>query len=322
MFSANLHALPPVDSNVGAMGTFPSATLHDEFANSIGCYEIYQTWSNWALAGHKDDDDVTGYHIPPVIGSHTPLIKSLIGTPNHQLLPYCPTFVADGAGSGESMIHSSMSDQYLGVQVEAPAYQEVSGKKLLCPKMSALDSVNTDFILGSSGTCFGEVDFAGGADTEGGEHFVSHLGASSTAEAPFTEPDSPPPPSPPHIPFPPPPPITPHLSKADLAALYEWPMKAAASELGLSLSSLRTLCTDFNIGRWPYRKLISIANFLENVPMLERNPTKRQRLTDLLDRLRENIIEDPNVPIPKMVLNLRQCQYKRRHLEHVRMGSS
>eukprot|EP00798_Chlamydomonas_sp_ICE-L_P021919 gene21919-28963_t len=231
-----------------------------------------------------------GSHTPPFIGSHTLPIKSLFGTPNHQLLPHSPTFAAEGAGFGESMIHSSIilkatevEDSCMvdvlpseGVLVGIPAYQGVSGQKLLCPKMSAPDSDNTDFTLRSSGTCFGEVDFTGGADTEG----------------------------------------------ADLAALYEWPMKAAASELGLSLSSLRTLCTDYNIGRWPYRKLISIANFRENVPLLEINPTKRQRLTDLLDRLRLDILDDPNVPIPKKVLNLRQCQYKRRHLEHVRMGSS
>eukprot|EP00798_Chlamydomonas_sp_ICE-L_P013228 gene13228-19069_t len=98
--------------------------------------------------------------------------------------------------------------------------------------------------------------------------------------------------------------------------------QAAANMLGMSMNSLKTLCLDYKIQRWPHRKLASIDILLETGPVLESNPTKRQRLTSLLHSLRQGILDDPNLPIPEEVEKTRQRLYKRRHLEQARMGSS
>jgi hypothetical protein len=46
-----------------------------------------------------------------------------------------------------------------------------------------------------------------------------------------------------------------YVKREDLVVLFHLPMKAAASKLGVSESSLRNIARKHNVERWPYRKV-------------------------------------------------------------------
>ena len=59
---------------------------------------------------------------------------------------------------------------------------------------------------------------------------------------------------------------SPHtLSREDLAAYFDMPIKAAAKEIGICTTILKKLCRKNGIPRWPHRK---VRGFKQNRKML------------------------------------------------------
>lgn len=56
------------------------------------------------------------------------------------------------------------------------------------------------------------------------------------------------------------------ISFEDLVALFEYPVKEAAKQLSISKTTLKKICEDFKIERWPQRKVCTFyrsINFLQ-----------------------------------------------------------
>eukprot|EP00798_Chlamydomonas_sp_ICE-L_P029109 gene29109-32323_t len=100
------------------------------------------------------------------------------------------------------------------------------------------------------------------------------------------------------------------ITKERVAELYGVPMKEAASRLGLSVNAFRDIIRQFGIERWPYRKLQSIKEVIE-----ELGDKNDQEKISMLNALMDKIARDPNVAIPKDIVQLRQHVYKKRHLQ-------
>lgn len=51
------------------------------------------------------------------------------------------------------------------------------------------------------------------------------------------------------------------IPKTQLEQLFHMPLEAAAEELGLGLTAMKTLCRQHNLSRWPYRKVQSLKRY-------------------------------------------------------------
>lgn len=52
-----------------------------------------------------------------------------------------------------------------------------------------------------------------------------------------------------------------NIPKRHLEHLFHLPLEAAAEELGLGLTAMKTLCRQHSLSRWPYRKMQSLKRY-------------------------------------------------------------
>jgi len=106
-----------------------------------------------------------------------------------------------------------------------------------------------------------------------------------------------------------------NITYPDIAQCFDMPIRDAAQILGISLTQLKRLCREFNIPRWPYRRLNSIQRRIEVLTiMLERNANSgddrtirdtREEMRKLQEEAR-SIKEDPTI-VTKQGLDLDGC---------------
>eukprot|EP00798_Chlamydomonas_sp_ICE-L_P002903 gene2903-4961_t len=112
-----------------------------------------------------------------------------------------------------------------------------------------------------------------------------------------------------------------NLTPERIAQEYEYPIKEAASHLGLSVNSMRDMCRKYDIKRWPQRKLQSITvliTSLEDNHVNCQSQCKCQEEISQLSALKNRIKRDPNFDIPRGTTKLRQYTYKKKHLDKLK----
>jgi hypothetical protein len=107
-----------------------------------------------------------------------------------------------------------------------------------------------------------------------------------------------------------------NITYPDIAQCFDMPIRDAAQILGISLTQLKRLCREFNIPRWPYRRLNSIQRRIEVLTiMLERNNQTGgddRTARDTRDEMRKlqeearSIKEDPTI-VTKQGLDIDGC---------------
>ncbi|GAX80489.1 hypothetical protein CEUSTIGMA_g7927.t1 [Chlamydomonas eustigma] len=104
------------------------------------------------------------------------------------------------------------------------------------------------------------------------------------------------------------------ITKELLEMVYNLPIEEAAAKLSIGVTVLKKHCRQFDVVRWPYRKLTSIDKLMEIVRADSRDhPEMMATAASLLSRLqatRDAICLDPGCEIPDEIRKLRQANFK------------
>ena len=72
-----------------------------------------------------------------------------------------------------------------------------------------------------------------------------------------------------------------------MSQVYTLPIEQAAEKLGLGLTVFKRYCRRYDVGRWPYRKLISIEKLLSTL-------TEDTSVDPIEAEVRHNLIPQPS----------------------------
>nr|GMC53746.1 replication protein A 70 kDa DNA-binding subunit B-like isoform X1 [Ipomoea batatas] len=93
----------------------------------------------------------------------------------------------------------------------------------------------------------------------------------------------------------------------------------AAKELNVSEDKLTKMCKKLGVKRWPYRKLHSLDNLLENLQYLSKLKTYivgKERVIELQEE-KERILKDPNIELCAETQVLMESSRKKRRYRHL-----
>lgn len=90
------------------------------------------------------------------------------------------------------------------------------------------------------------------------------------------------------------------LSPYDFNSLFNFPIKEAASRVGMSVSRFKIFCRKQGIPKWPFRRLQSLQK-LEDSLALE-DPHHARQLKSEIQDLKENCKYNPQIKISKALV--------------------
>jgi hypothetical protein len=105
-----------------------------------------------------------------------------------------------------------------------------------------------------------------------------------------------------------------YVKKEDLVQLFHLPMKAAASKLGVSESSLRNISRKHNVDRWPYRKFQQLDAHIESLRSVDgkiQNNEDTERTNEMIQNLlrARKILENaPNMSLELAIVHANKQQ--------------
>lgn len=108
--------------------------------------------------------------------------------------------------------------------------------------------------------------------------------------------------------------------KGDLSLYFHLPLQQAANEMNIGTTNLKKLCREKGIKRWPYRKIKSIEELIDDLQKCTGNCDFKVDV-ETLKRKRKYLLENPDVPyrevIPKYLTNCLKIQISKYKLgEH------
>ncbi|KAM0071095.1 putative transcription factor Nin-like family [Helianthus debilis subsp. tardiflorus] len=95
------------------------------------------------------------------------------------------------------------------------------------------------------------------------------------------------------------------LELEEIEKHFELPIAVAAEKLGVGLTMLKKRCREFNIKRWPHRKLKSIKSLIQNVKEMGLNEEM-----EMLEEQKRMIMKVPEMELPQRTKKLRQACFK------------
>nr|GMC49875.1 protein RKD1-like [Ipomoea batatas] len=104
-----------------------------------------------------------------------------------------------------------------------------------------------------------------------------------------------------------------------ISPLFHLPASQAAKELNVSEYKLTKMCKKLGVKRWPYRKLHSLDNLLENLQYLSKLKTYivgKERVIELQEE-KERILKDPNIELCAETQVLMESSRKKRRYRHL-----
>ncbi|KAF5827988.1 hypothetical protein DUNSADRAFT_18384 [Dunaliella salina] len=111
------------------------------------------------------------------------------------------------------------------------------------------------------------------------------------------------------------------LTKDALQSVYHLPINEAAAQLQVGVTVLKKFCRQHNVGRWPYRKLLSVDKLVRSVEeQSEQNPAGANYIIRELGLLKQEIYNDPEVQLDGKIKKLRQSNFKMQYKQRVYAG--
>nr|GMD67006.1 protein RKD1-like [Ipomoea batatas] len=104
-----------------------------------------------------------------------------------------------------------------------------------------------------------------------------------------------------------------------ISPLFHLPASQAAKELNVSEDKLTKMCKKLGVKRWPYRKLHSLDNLLENLQYLSKLKTYivgKERVIELQEE-KKRILKDPNIELCAETQVLMESSRKKRRYRHL-----
>nr|GMD34238.1 replication factor A protein 1-like [Ipomoea batatas] len=104
-----------------------------------------------------------------------------------------------------------------------------------------------------------------------------------------------------------------------ISPLFHLPASQAAKELNVSEDKLTRMCKKLGVKRWPYRKLHSLDNLLENLQYLSKLKTYivgKERVIELKEE-KKRILKDPNIELCAETQVLMESSRKKRRYRHL-----
>nr|GMD15745.1 replication factor A protein 1-like [Ipomoea batatas] len=104
-----------------------------------------------------------------------------------------------------------------------------------------------------------------------------------------------------------------------ISPLFHLPASQAAKELNVSEDKLTKMCKKLGVKRWPYRKLHSLDNLLENLQYLSKLKTYivgKERVIGLQEE-KKRILKDPNIELCAETQVLMESSRKKRRYRHL-----
>nr|GMD83803.1 protein RKD1-like [Ipomoea batatas] len=104
-----------------------------------------------------------------------------------------------------------------------------------------------------------------------------------------------------------------------ISPLFHLPASQAAKELNVSEDKLTKMCKKLGVKRWPYRKLHSLDNLLENLQHLSKLKTYivgKERVIELQEE-KKRILKDPNIELCAETQVLMESSRKKRRYRHL-----
>ncbi|KAL9647897.1 hypothetical protein ABK040_008169 [Willaertia magna] len=93
----------------------------------------------------------------------------------------------------------------------------------------------------------------------------------------------------------------------DIAACFDMPIRDASQLLGISLTQLKRLCREFQIPRWPYRRLNSIQRRIEVLQIMQQRCESKsdmkavQQTRAEIEKLQKEVLELKSNPTPLLL---------------------
>lgn len=110
-----------------------------------------------------------------------------------------------------------------------------------------------------------------------------------------------------------------HWGLNTISKFFHLPAAQAARELNVSDDKLKRMCTKLGIKRWPYRKLQSMDNLLENLQYLSKDKTyavNKEKVIEL-QKEKERMLKDPNIELRAETQVIRESSRKKRRYQHL-----
>eukprot|EP00983_Pelagomonas_calceolata_P052580 1142905-Pelagomonas_calceolata.AAC.3 len=100
--------------------------------------------------------------------------------------------------------------------------------------------------------------------------------------------------------------------------VYHLPINEAAAQLQVGVTVLKKFCRQHNVGRWPYRKLLSVDKLVRSVEeQSEQDPAGASYVIRELELLKQEIYNDPEVQLDGKIKKLRQANFKMQYKQRL-----